>query len=237
MSHILNCFGFTCQVPSDRIGVRLSYVRIRDATREVAMVGWRERARRASEATLPIDVLQELGKTAEATILSLKEKFPNWHKLEPGHPVRTELLQHERECVEKIAILKRRGVEPVFGCGKLNSGLQPTPMDAAPDEATVQVAKHQQPTMTGAGKHEPAGTEWFESSADVVRRRQIVLKNPRMPSKSLCKVFDGAIPPIPLPGGWQDKLNVRNWSEAYKNQTGRKRIQKIISTDRRAGRT
>jgi hypothetical protein len=75
---------------------------------------------------------------------------------------------------------------------------------------------------------------WFNSDPDTVRRRQIVLKNPKMRSESLCRVFDKTLSPIPLPRDWSAELDVRTWSEAYKNETGRKRIQKIISTDRKA---
>jgi hypothetical protein len=85
-------------------------------------------------------------------------------------------------------------------------------------------------------KKTTVGSQWFESNPDTVRRRQIVLKNPRMPSKSLCKVFDRATPPIPLLRDWQAELAVDTWSEAYENRVGRKRVQKIICTDRRAGK-
>jgi hypothetical protein len=81
-----------------------------------------------------------------------------------------------------------------------------------------------------------APVTWYETDPDTLRRRQIVLKNPKMPSKNLCAVFDGAIPPIPLPRDWRADLSVDTWSKAYENRTGRNRIQKIVSTDRRAGR-
>ena len=81
------------------------------------------------------------------------------------------------------------------------------------------------------------GGNWFDSEPNTVRRRQLVLRNPRMLSSSLCKVFDGAAPPIPLPRDWRAELSVSTWCEAYKNKTGRKRIQKIISTDRRTRQT
>jgi hypothetical protein len=86
-------------------------------------------------------------------------------------------------------------------------------------------------------KESAVGGNWFESDTDVLRRRQIVLRNPRMPSKNLSKVFDGTAPPIPLPRDWQTELGLHTWSEAYGSPTGRNRIQKIISTDRRTGKT
>jgi len=79
--------------------------------------------------------------------------------------------------------------------------------------------------------------KWFDSDPDILRRRQIVLKNPGMPAKSLCKLFDSVNTPIPLPRDWRAELRVDTWCGAYANRTGRKRIQKIISTDRRAGKT
>lgn len=77
---------------------------------------------------------------------------------------------------------------------------------------------------------------WFDSDPDTVRRRQIVLKNPKMPSESLCNVFDGATPPIPFPRDWRAELGVKTWREAYANRDSRNRVQKIISTDKRAGK-
>ena len=74
---------------------------------------------------------------------------------------------------------------------------------------------------------------WYESHPDTLRRRQSVLKNPRMPAKSLCNLFDRLVPPIPLPRDWRAELGVKTWSEAYANPTGRNRVQKIISTDKR----
>jgi hypothetical protein len=78
------------------------------------------------------------------------------------------------------------------------------------------------------------GRMWYDTDSDTLRRRQIVLKNPKMPSRNLCKVFDNWTPPIPLPRDWQGELGVATWSKAYENKTVRNRIQKIISTDRRA---
>lgn len=79
---------------------------------------------------------------------------------------------------------------------------------------------------------EPSRSGWYESHPDVLRRRQIVLKNPSMRAKSLCTVFDRADPPIPLPGDWSAEFRVGTWFGAYKNKKGRGRILKIISTDR-----
>jgi hypothetical protein len=78
--------------------------------------------------------------------------------------------------------------------------------------------------------------KWYETDPDILRRRQVVLKNLRMSAKSLCKLFDNVNPPIPLPRDWPAELGVKTWSEAYANPKGRNRVQKIISTDKRAGR-
>ena len=71
---------------------------------------------------------------------------------------------------------------------------------------------------------------WYESSPDILRRRQIVLKNPTFPSKSFCKLFDTE--GIPLPADWEQKFSVTTWLEAYKNKKARALIQKLVSTDK-----
>jgi hypothetical protein len=74
------------------------------------MPGWREMRRRAEDATRPIDALQERGKRAEAVILSLRAKFPNWRELPRSHTVSSSIAQYERVCVEAIKILAARGI-------------------------------------------------------------------------------------------------------------------------------
>jgi hypothetical protein len=71
---------------------------------------------------------------------------------------------------------------------------------------------------------------WYESSQDIVRRRQIVLRNPELQARKLCRVFDTER--IPLPGKWENELGVTTWSRAYQNRRGRGRIDKIIHDDR-----
>jgi hypothetical protein len=75
------------------------------------------------------------------------------------------------------------------------------------------------------------GTRWYDSSRDVVQRRQIVLKNPNFSAKSLCKVFDQS--DIPLPERWFEEFHVTKWADAYERPKSRARIQRIISTDRK----
>lgn len=82
------------------------------------MPGWREMLRRAEEATIPTDALQERGKKAEATILSLKAQFPNWRELEASHQVSRRLAEYQHKCIEMIGMLADRGVEPLFGIGQ-----------------------------------------------------------------------------------------------------------------------
>jgi hypothetical protein len=72
--------------------------------------------------------------------------------------------------------------------------------------------------------------KWYESSPEVLQRRQIVLKNPGLSAKSFCKLFDNQR--ISLPSGWEDKFTVTTWVEAYKIGRARANIQRIISTDR-----
>ena len=72
---------------------------------------------------------------------------------------------------------------------------------------------------------------WYESSADILHRRQIVLRNPRFSSESLCRVFDTQR--IPLPAKWEQRFGVVQWSEAYKNKKARALIQKLVSTDKK----
>lgn len=75
----------------------------------------------------------------------------------------------------------------------------------------------------------PKDTEWYKSNPDTIRRRQIVLKNPRMKHKSLCKLFDAER--IGVPNGWEK----RTWVEAYGDKKLRQRIHKTICTDNLGG--
>ena len=77
----------------------------------------------------------------------------------------------------------------------------------------------------------PARSKWFESSPDILKRRQLVLKNPRFSARQYCKVFDECR--IPLPSPWEEELGVSTWVEAYKTKKGRPRIQRIISEDKK----
>jgi len=78
----------------------------------------------------------------------------------------------------------------------------------------------------------PASRNWYESSPEIVRRRQIVLKNPKFSAKKLCKLFDSER--IPVPEGWEKKYGVTTWLSAYGNPKSKPLVQKIISTDKRA---
>jgi len=73
-------------------------------------------------------------------------------------------------------------------------------------------------------------SKWYESSPGVLKRRQIVLKNPGLNAQSCCKLFDSER--IGLPSSWENELNLTTWGAAYKDKKGRARIQRIISTDR-----
>ena len=91
------------------------------------MVGWREYARRESEATIPTDEIQRRGRKIETTIAALKAGFPNWRELPKTHPFWRELQDQERRCAELIVILAGRGVEPSFGCGELANNTNSVP--------------------------------------------------------------------------------------------------------------
>lgn len=91
----------------------------------------------------------------------------------------------------------------------------------------------------GVSQHRTeTGSRWYESTLEVLRRRQIVLRNPEMADKSLCKVFDTLLdpPPIPLPERWEKDYSVTTWVQAYSVPKLRQRIHKIISTDRSVSR-
>jgi hypothetical protein len=70
---------------------------------------------------------------------------------------------------------------------------------------------------------------WYNSNPEIIKRRQIVLKNSKMVHKSLCKLFDHER--IAVPPDWEKQ----KWVEAYADKNLRQRIHKIISTDKREG--
>ncbi len=72
--------------------------------------------------------------------------------------------------------------------------------------------------------------EWYDSTQDLVKRRQIVLKTPKLTAKKFCPVFDANR--IPLPEGWEEEFGIRTWVEAYNKPKARNRIMRIISTDK-----
>lgn len=74
---------------------------------------------------------------------------------------------------------------------------------------------------------------WYESSPDVLRRRQIVLKNAHLSAASLCNVFDARS--VPLPNSWEEKYNVVSWKDAYKSRGTRPLVQKMIASDKKKG--
>jgi len=101
--------------------------------------GWREMRRRAEQATIPTDEVQELGKKADAAILSLKAKFPQWRET-PN--VLNEIRKQERKCAELVVILTERGVEPNIGCGQLlDKDATPSPAQNNVKTAEIVVSK------------------------------------------------------------------------------------------------
>jgi hypothetical protein len=69
---------------------------------------------------------------------------------------------------------------------------------------------------------------------EVLKRRAIAQQNPKKSAGDVCKLFDTAEYPVPLPGGWVEEFGVKNWVEAYKHPTLRPRIDTLISKDRRS---
>jgi hypothetical protein len=108
-----------------------------------------------------------------------------------------------------------------------------TPTVSLESEAALEEERSRQDTRSSTAPKTPRN--WYDSSPDTLRRRQIVLKYPRMSAKSLCKLFDNSSPPITLPRDWVAELGVKTWSQAYTNPKGSNRIQKIISKDKRLG--
>jgi hypothetical protein len=68
--------------------------------------------------------------------------------------------------------------------------------------------------------------ESYNSPADFVRRRQIVLQNVHLTAKQLCGIFDANI--ISVPESWHEVT----WVNAYKNRRVRALIQTMISRDK-----
>jgi len=104
---------------------------------------------------------------------------------------------------------------------------------------TIQL-KHEQQIWLDSLLREPRNdpdrkteseAKWYQSSPDIVRRRQIVLKNLGLPAKSLCKLFQ--IQRVAIPQQWEQRYGVTSWEEAYKHKKAKALVQKMISTDKK----
>jgi hypothetical protein len=79
---------------------------------------------------------------------------------------------------------------------------------------------------------------WYESDPKVLRRRQIVLRNPHWSARQYCNLFDSPSDVgnnVPLPTDWEEKYGVTSWKEAYKNPETRPLIQKMVASDKKKG--
>ena len=71
----------------------------------------------------------------------------------------------------------------------------------------------------------------LDSSPGVVMRRTIVHQNVNLSSSELCRRFD--FEDVPVPSGWSEKYEVKNWQAAYRNEECRPLVQKMISDDKK----
>ena len=113
----------------------------------------------------------------------------------------------------------------------LKSGFQGLPDKALVDSLFSAKEKSQDPKKESGASQGPTAQKWYQSSKEVLARRQIVLKNPGLHGDRLCKLFDNER--IPLPERWESKYDVTTWAEAYKIKKARAAIQRIISTDKK----
>jgi hypothetical protein len=174
----------------------------------------------------------------EELVAAVLRNFP---RLTTG--TRSELISTEEEAEKRMEaherIIQEAKLELLYrGENPPTSSVLPE-SEGAQEEKRITLesgAQAVEPTSSVSVKIAATATsrEWYDSDPDTLRRRQAVLKNSRMAAKRLCNVFDHLLPPLPLLRDWSTELSVKTWSEAYANPTGRKRIQKIISTDKRA---
>jgi len=67
---------------------------------------------------------------------------------------------------------------------------------------------------------------------DVLKRRRIIARHPRLKSSGLCGRFD--LENLPVPEGWGKEFpDVDSWVTAYRNKVCRNRIHKMVSQDKR----
>jgi hypothetical protein len=158
---------------------------------------------------------------------------------------RTKILA---ELVEQGSQTKDRGKRP-SEVGHESPRLSPLPANATlrlpPEEEAkvlqVEILKLQAEKLrkeldqrvggtTSTQSAPQAKSPWYTASPEVLQRRQIVLRNSKMSSESLCKVFDSER--ISLPTGWEEKHSVTTWTQAFETADLKQNIHKIISTDR-----
>jgi len=143
-------------------------------------------------------------------------------------------------------LLKVRAVDPmtdrlyddigreINGCeyelNKLNSLLFP-PMGrprGQSDRKRADDLKSHQHVVTDGALSRPKVHRRF--SPQLALRRAIVARNPKMSTADLCKRFD--FDSAPLPEGWRELYDVKNWVSAWNNPTLRGLINSIVSKDR-----
>lgn len=71
----------------------------------------------------------------------------------------------------------------------------------------------------------------LESEPDIVKRRTIISQNQDKSAAELCKLFDYHT--LPLLERWCEEFHVREWRAAHRNPKCRKRIDTLISKDKR----
>jgi len=84
--------------------------------------------------------------------------------------------------------------------------------------------------IEGIGGKDPIAHP-LDSDLEVVKRRTIVRQNVNLSSSELCTRFD--FEDVPVPSGWSEKYEVKNWQAAYRNKECRPLVQKMISDDKK----
>ena len=85
-------------------------------------------------------------------------------------------------------------------------------------------------TSASSPKRTAASDKVTTRQPEVAKRRALVKSNPDAVARGMCEIFDRNR--VPLPPKWQE-AGCPSWSKAYKNHSYRKRIDVLISKDRK----
>jgi len=71
-----------------------------------------------------------------------------------------------------------------------------------------------------------------DETPEIAKRRAIVRQNRDKPTLEICKLFDAADYPVPIPPKWDAEYGVRNWVDAYEHPGLHQNVETIVSKDR-----